>query len=258
MTRPSNLSVRLSRSDDPAAELLQEMHSLFAKAFGEGFDRDDWDHALGGQHILARDRDSGALVGHAAVIARELLVGGRPYPAGYVEAVSTDPEWQHRGVGRAVMTEVRSTPERVSAGGAGHRGPWLLPPARLGSLARPDLGLRRGRCPPHSRRGRGDHGPPLRCLGGPRPEPADQRPGAVRRRLVTVSPAVLAPTSAGLSRAARGPLAPELVDVGGLGQGIPELGGDPILEMPDVGLIPAERLVLPSPLQPGQRHDVAF
>src|SRR5207245_10210806 len=45
------------------------------------------------------------IVAHAAVVARELHVGGRPVRTGYVEAVATDPHRQGNGFGSRVMTE---------------------------------------------------------------------------------------------------------------------------------------------------------
>ena len=49
------------------------------------FTEQDWEHALGGIHALVWDGD--ALVGHAAVVQRRLLHGGRALRAGYVEGV---------------------------------------------------------------------------------------------------------------------------------------------------------------------------
>ncbi|HEX2193479.1 MAG TPA: GNAT family N-acetyltransferase [Candidatus Limnocylindria bacterium] len=69
-----------------------------------GFTDHDWQHALGGVHFVA-DVD-GAIVGHAAVVERDLRVAGRPLRTGYVEAVATDPARQRRGIGTAVMREV--------------------------------------------------------------------------------------------------------------------------------------------------------
>jgi aminoglycoside 2'-N-acetyltransferase I len=79
-------------------------------AFGsdddERFTDDDWNHAIGGVHfVLDVDRE---IIAHAAVVVRELHVGGRPVRTGYVEAVATAPDRQGTGLGSLVMTEVAS------------------------------------------------------------------------------------------------------------------------------------------------------
>ena len=80
---------------------------LFA-AFGddpeEAFTEDDWDHALGGTHVVADL--AGTIVAHASIVPREIHVGGRPLTTGYVEAVAVRPGEQRRGLGTAVMRVV--------------------------------------------------------------------------------------------------------------------------------------------------------
>ena len=73
-------------------------------ADGEGMTDDDWQHALGGVHVVAEE--GGRIVAHASVVPRAIHVGGRPLAAGYVEAVATDPARQGRGFGTAVMRVV--------------------------------------------------------------------------------------------------------------------------------------------------------
>jgi aminoglycoside 2'-N-acetyltransferase I len=70
----------------------------------ERFTDDDWDHALGGVHVVLDDH--GRIVSHAAVVERELHVAGRPVRTGYVEAVGTAPDRQGRGHGTTVMRDV--------------------------------------------------------------------------------------------------------------------------------------------------------
>jgi aminoglycoside 2'-N-acetyltransferase I len=77
------------------------------EAFGdlpedERFGDYDWEHALGGQHVLIHD-DAG-VVGHGALVMRRLLHGGRALRAGYVEAVATAATHRRRGVGSTVMS----------------------------------------------------------------------------------------------------------------------------------------------------------
>ena len=70
----------------------------------------DWEHALGGVHALAWD--GGELVGHASVVQRRLLHGGRALRTGYVEGVGVRADRRRRGHGDALMAAI----ERVIAG----------------------------------------------------------------------------------------------------------------------------------------------
>lgn len=69
-----------------------------------GMTEDDWDHALGGVHVLAEL--DGRIVAHAAVVLRDIRLDGRPVRTAYVEAVAVDPAVQRGGLGSAVMREV--------------------------------------------------------------------------------------------------------------------------------------------------------
>ncbi len=77
-------------------------------AFGddedEAFGDADWDHALGGVHVLLEV--DGGIVAHASVVERELHVDGRPLRTGYVEAVATAPARQGEGFGTRVMADI--------------------------------------------------------------------------------------------------------------------------------------------------------
>ncbi len=99
--------IRVVATGQLGEERLREIRALMAAAFGERFDAEDWDHALGGVHVMATDGPDGALVGHAAVVERTLQAGMRQLRTGYVEAVATAPARQRQGIGRLVMTGVR-------------------------------------------------------------------------------------------------------------------------------------------------------
>ena len=71
------------------------------EAFAERFDGTDWDHALGGHHVLVTEGED--VVAHAAVVPRDLHVDGRPFRTGYVEAVATAPFRRRRGLGSLAM-----------------------------------------------------------------------------------------------------------------------------------------------------------
>ncbi len=61
----------------------------------------DWEHALGGVHALVWE--GAELVGHASVIQRRLLHGGRALRTGYVEGVGVRADRRGRGHGAAMM-----------------------------------------------------------------------------------------------------------------------------------------------------------
>jgi aminoglycoside 2'-N-acetyltransferase I len=69
-----------------------------------GFAEDDWEHAIGGIHVVAEQ--DGRIVAHASVVDRTLHIGDVPLHAGYVEAVATAPDQQGTGLGTRVMAEI--------------------------------------------------------------------------------------------------------------------------------------------------------
>lgn len=107
--------VRLARTESLAAAELEALRAMIDAAFGddrdEPFDDDDWEHALGGVHVIAEL--DGMVLAHASVVPRILHVGGRPVRTGYVEAVGVDPSVQRRGLGTQVM---RAANDHIAAG----------------------------------------------------------------------------------------------------------------------------------------------
>jgi aminoglycoside 2'-N-acetyltransferase I len=109
VTEPSG-AIRLRRlaSDELTAAEVAAIRALMTAAFGDDeedrFDDTDWEHALGGTHVVAEV--DGAIVAHAAVVERELRIAGRPVRTGYVEAVATSPDRQGTGLGTRVMTAI--------------------------------------------------------------------------------------------------------------------------------------------------------
>jgi aminoglycoside 2'-N-acetyltransferase I len=75
--------------------------ALLYAAFPDDLTEDDWEHCLGGIHALAYDGDE--LVGHAAVVQRRLLYGGRALRTGYVEGVAVHAGHRRRGHGAALI-----------------------------------------------------------------------------------------------------------------------------------------------------------
>jgi aminoglycoside 2'-N-acetyltransferase I len=60
--------------------VLAEAQRLVTAAFDGDYTAVDWAHGLGGMHALAWDGPS--LVGHASVVARRMLHGGRALRCG--------------------------------------------------------------------------------------------------------------------------------------------------------------------------------
>lgn len=85
--------------------------NLVTDAFDGDFTDQDWEHSLGGMHAIAWAGDE--LVGHASVVQRRMLHGGRALRCGYVEGVGVRADHRRRGVASALMAEL----ERVVRGG---------------------------------------------------------------------------------------------------------------------------------------------
>ncbi len=79
------------------------IRAMLDEAFDGRFDDHDWDHALGGQHILINV--DGTLIAHGSVIQRQFLHREKSLRCGYVEAVAVHRAHRGRGVAAAVMTE---------------------------------------------------------------------------------------------------------------------------------------------------------
>ena len=86
------------------------MRALLGQVFGEEMTDHDWEHGLGGMHAFVSE--DGAPIGHASVVQRRLLYGGRAFRTGYVESVAVRADRRRRGVGAAMMNEL----ERVIRG----------------------------------------------------------------------------------------------------------------------------------------------
>lgn len=112
---------RLTTAELTAAEIAAIralLDDAFAKDEDDRFGEDDWQHALGGVHVVL-DQD-GEILAHAAVVERTLEVAGRPLRTGYVEAVATAPSRQRTGLGTLVMRDVGTyITERFELGALG-------------------------------------------------------------------------------------------------------------------------------------------
>jgi aminoglycoside 2'-N-acetyltransferase I len=88
-------------TSDEARAIRSLMDRAFAHDEDGSFEDADWEHALGGLHVVAEER--GRIVAHASVVRRILVAGATSLPTGYVEAVATEPDRQGEGHGTTVM-----------------------------------------------------------------------------------------------------------------------------------------------------------
>ncbi|WP_051723369.1 GNAT family N-acetyltransferase [Streptomyces albus] len=98
-TRPDGVRLVHTAHLDHASR--QAARSLLDVVFEGDMTDEDWEHALGGWHALAWE--NAELIGHASLVQRRLLHGGRALRAGYVEGVGVRPDRQGRGHGSAMM-----------------------------------------------------------------------------------------------------------------------------------------------------------
>ncbi|MEA2129449.1 MAG: aminoglycoside 2-N-acetyltransferase [Solirubrobacteraceae bacterium] len=94
---------------DPAT--LDAARALLVDVFERDFADDDWAHALGGLHVLVSEHEQ--LIGHAAIVQRRLLHGGRALRAGYVEGVGVRADRRRRGHGAAMMQALERVVRRA-------------------------------------------------------------------------------------------------------------------------------------------------
>ena len=108
--------VRALPTSELSASTRPRLRRLLDASFSDGFSDADWEHALGGWHVLVTE--GARIVAHAAVGPRRLEIGDRSFAAGYVEAVATRPERQRRGLGSRAMTEAAAVLHREFEVGA--------------------------------------------------------------------------------------------------------------------------------------------
>lgn len=95
------IEVRTAHTSDLGADTLGAAHALLDAVFEGEMADSDWEHALGGVHALVWEEDE--LIGHASVVQRRLLHGGRALRAGYVEGVGVRADRRRHGHAAAMM-----------------------------------------------------------------------------------------------------------------------------------------------------------
>jgi aminoglycoside 2'-N-acetyltransferase I len=93
--------LRVGHTAELEPEVLNRARQLLEQIFEADWTEQDWDHSLGGVHVMAFSGE--LLVGHAAVVQRRLLHRGEALRAGYVEALGVHSSYRRIGVGGRMM-----------------------------------------------------------------------------------------------------------------------------------------------------------
>jgi len=93
--------VRTVHTADLDTATLEAARALLYEVFDD-MAEDDWEHALGGVHALVQEGTE--VIGHASLIQRRLLHGGRALRTGYVEGVAVREDRRRQGHGAAMMS----------------------------------------------------------------------------------------------------------------------------------------------------------
>lgn len=101
---PRSVILQVGHTADLRPEVLGEARDLLALVFDGDFSHHDWEHSLGGMHVLAWCDNE--LLGHASVIQRRIIHNNVALRAGYVEGVGVHPDWQGQGIGGEMMNQV--------------------------------------------------------------------------------------------------------------------------------------------------------
>lgn len=110
------MDTRTAHTSELTQPELREIRELLDRAFGGHFAEEDFEHALGGIHVLVRE--GGELVAHGSVVQRRVLHQGRALRTGYVEAMAVRADMRRRGLAGRVMAELERVIGRAYVLGA--------------------------------------------------------------------------------------------------------------------------------------------
>ncbi|MFE5772311.1 GNAT family N-acetyltransferase [Streptomyces sp. NPDC056485] len=110
------MDVLLKHTSQLADGELRALRELLDGAFRGDFADEDFEHALGGMHVLVRE--GGELIAHGSVVQRRVLYRGRSLRTGYVEAVAVRADRRRRGLGGRVVAALEGVIERAYVLGA--------------------------------------------------------------------------------------------------------------------------------------------
>lgn len=106
------MDLEIVRSGELASNDLVALRGFLTDAFEGRYDDGNWANALGGTHVIMRDR--GSLVAHASIVPRMLYFSTRAEvwhdtaarEVGYVESVAVEHQLRGRGSGTHVLNIV--------------------------------------------------------------------------------------------------------------------------------------------------------
>jgi aminoglycoside 2'-N-acetyltransferase I len=84
---------------------LDAVRALLDASF-DGFTDDDWEHGLGGTHVLVVEGDD--VIAHGSLVLRRLLHDGRSLRTGYVEGVAVRQDSRRAGHATTVMAAIEA------------------------------------------------------------------------------------------------------------------------------------------------------
>ncbi|MDP8991673.1 MAG: GNAT family N-acetyltransferase [Actinomycetota bacterium] len=85
---------------------MEKIRQLVEEAFDGTLSSDDWEHMLGGWHVVILERK--ALPSHTRPSSPALEAAGRLFRTGYGEGVATAPGRRCEGLGSSVVSQVAS------------------------------------------------------------------------------------------------------------------------------------------------------
>lgn len=105
------VDLRLAHTADLEPAELHLVRALLDDAFEGDLSDEDWEHGLGGMHVLLRD--GAGLAAHGSVVQRRVRHRGRWLRTGYVEAVAVRTDVRRTGLGGRVMAELERVIHRA-------------------------------------------------------------------------------------------------------------------------------------------------
>ena len=103
--------LKIAHTADLDAATLAAARTLLYEALPHDFEEYDWEHALGGMHVLVSDERG--LAAHGSVIQRRARYRKRWLRVGYVEGVGVRADVRRQGLGGRVMAEVERIVDRA-------------------------------------------------------------------------------------------------------------------------------------------------
>ncbi len=99
-----NYQIEIKHSYELRQTEKEELFIFLDQVFEGNFSREDLSHALGGIHLFIKKQET--LIGHVSIVQRSMVVGKKAYYVGYVEAMAVSENFQRRGIGQKLMSQV--------------------------------------------------------------------------------------------------------------------------------------------------------